>query len=224
MRVELDIRPGSQGTPTSVAATAPRLYSRVIRAVLTHPVVMACKLPVRDAIWTLRGGTISNPTLPASVVSMLFVCKGNICRSPFAAALAERRAGSQQIVCRSAGLDVSQAARAPREACDAAARYGIPLGAHRPTPLTAEAIQANDMTIVMEAAQLALLRSLYPSFSSRFFLLPLFDGSRSAGYQRYNIADPFGQPLDSFVSCYQRIDRVLDDLFAATAIRARHAS
>ena len=34
--------------------------------------------------WSVYGRTICNPRLPQNINSILFVCKGNICRSPFA--------------------------------------------------------------------------------------------------------------------------------------------
>ena len=62
--------------------------SRVLTAVLTHPLALALKRPARNVRWRIRGRGIANPPLPHRVSSVLFVCLGNICRSPFGALLA----------------------------------------------------------------------------------------------------------------------------------------
>ena len=52
----------------------------------------------------------------------------------------------------------------------------------------------------------------YPRMTGRIFLLSLLDPSARGGYERYNIADPFGQPAETFRRCYQRIDAALNAL------------
>lgn len=188
-----------------------------ITAMLNHPVAMAIKGPIRDLVWILRGAVLRNPPLPARVESILFVCLGNICRSPFAAVLAAerlRRDGPAGIRCASAGIRTMQDARSPRAACDVAAAYGLSLADHRPQPLTRELMNAHDLIVVMEAAHLQELRATYPDASGKVVLLSLFDEQAAAGYDRYNIADPFLRPRAAFESCYHRIERALSGLFS----------
>jgi protein-tyrosine-phosphatase len=63
------------------------------------------------------------------------------------------------------------------------------------------------MVFVMEQSQLVQLRTAFPEHRERVFLLSLFDGEAGNAYERYNIADPFGQPLSAYEACYERIDR-----------------
>ena len=193
--------------------------------VLTHPAVMAVKAPVKDLVWRARGRRIRNPETGRPVRSMLFLCKGNICRSPFAAFRAEqllRSAGIDDVRCGSAGLDTTQAARPPREAYDAAARFGVSFGSHVPTQLTRDLLADYDLTFVMEAGQLAAVRRLYPEFADRVVLLPLVEPGTS-GYARYNIADPFGHPPQAFHDCYLRLERVLKLSIRPLVQPSRHA-
>jgi protein-tyrosine phosphatase len=185
---------------------------RAIRFVLTNPLAMALKAPVKDALWTVRCRRLANPPPPASVRSMLFVCKGNICRSPFAALRAAQLAAESgaAIACLSAGIATTQAERSPREACDAAEAFGVRLGAHRPIQITPSVVSQADLIIVMEAAQLLALRLAYPDSAGRIWLLSLLDERR--GYARYHIADPFGKPRAEFDACYRRIDGALRPL------------
>jgi protein-tyrosine-phosphatase len=180
--------------------------------ILKHPVAMALKRPVKAACWAARGRGLVNPAVPPSVSSMLFVCKGNICRSPFAAARAAqllRESKVEDVRCLSAGLRTTQAARPPCEACAAASRFALSLEDHVPLQLTGEMMRAHDVVFVMEADQFLTLRREYPEASARVFLLPLLDRSAEDGHARYNIVDPFGQPAESFDLCYQRIDTIL---------------
>jgi len=193
------------------------LGERAITVLLTNPVAMALKRPLRDLAWTIKGARLKNPPLPAKVESILFVCLGNICRSPFAAVLAAerlRREGGVRVRCRSAGIRTTQAARSPSAACDVAATYGLSLVDHRPQALTRELMDGHDLIVVMEAAHLLELRTSYPDAAGRVILLSLFDRQALAGYDRYNIADPFSLPHAAFEACYGRIARALSNLLS----------
>lgn len=187
--------------------------ARGLRSVLTHPLALAIKRPARDLLWLVKARRVRNPPMPAQVASMLFVCLGNICRSPFAERLAAaRRPG---IRCLSAGIKTTQSARSPTEACEAAATRGIWLDGHRPMTLTRQMVDEYDLVIVMEAGQLEQLRGLYPAAVPRLFLLPLFQSGAPRGYERYNIADPFSRPRSEYDECYDRIDRAVAGLLTA---------
>ena len=186
-----------------------------ITALLRHPLTMAVKSALRDLKWSLKPGVPANPPIPAQVKSVVFVCLGNICRSPFARELAALRlaeTGHGTIAVGSAGIRTTQAKRSPAEACEAGAAYGVQLNAHVPEQLTMQMMHDSDMVVVMDAGQFAQLRLSYPNHRDRIFLLAAFDGARNGAYARYNIADPFGQPLEAFEHCYARIARALDQL------------
>lgn len=196
--------PATQANPRSMAAR--------IRAVLTHPVVVALKRRIRGARWLVAGAGVRNPVISSPVTSVLFVCLGNICRSPFGALRARcllAEAGRTDVKCGSAGIRTSQGARAPVDAVTAARQYGVSLDHHVPLALTRQLVARHDMVIVMEASQADQLRALYPEFRDRIFLLALYDDTPGGAYERCNIADPFGQPLVAFEACYWRIERAL---------------
>ena len=192
------------------------MFERAMTAVLTHPAAMQLKRRIRNARWSVKGRGVRNPAVRGPVRSILFVCLGNICRSPFAARIAEQQASSGSTIrFASAGLRTTQAAASPREACAVAATYGISLVDHRPQQVSQELIHAHDMIVVMEAAQLQTLVAAYPEAVDRTFLLPLFDTRGPSGYGRYNIADPFSQPAAAYDECYQRITTAVRELLAA---------
>jgi protein-tyrosine phosphatase len=207
------IRSGSSET----VAYQRQVLSGMLTALLTSRAATALKGRLRRLRWTLAGRAVKNPPLPVLLDSVLFVCLGNICRSPFAAAIAGRRLQERgaDVRCGSAGIRTTQGARPPGFACEAAAAYGLSLLDHQATTLNSALVAAHDLIVVMEVRHLRALRTTYPNASDRLVLLPLFDVEASSAEERYNIADPFGQPQDSFDACYRRIDRAVERLLEA---------
>jgi protein-tyrosine-phosphatase len=185
---------------------------RLLTSVLTHPIMLRLKAPLRRVYWAMRGLGTKNPPLPERVESMLFVCLGNICRSPFAAELAAqllRDRGRADVRFTSAGIRPSQAGRSPAPACEVSARYGLSLREHLPQPVTPEIMKSHDVVVVMEWKHLQHLRAVYPAHRDRIVLLSLLDAGARTAYERYNIVDPFGKPVAAYEVCYDRIQRAL---------------
>jgi protein-tyrosine-phosphatase len=186
----------------------------IVTAPLSRSIARRVKEAVRRVRWAVRPPSVARPTIPADVGSVLFVCLGNICRSPFAAVVAQRHLnerGATSVTCTSAGLQPSAAGASPPEACAASARYGVSLHDHRPRPVTRALVDSCDLIVVMERAHAEDLREAYPDRYDRVVLLPLFDGT-ARGYQRYSIEDPFGQTPEVYDDCYRRIQRAVAEL------------
>lgn len=183
---------------------------RLITAVLRHPAALAVKAFARDRWWAVRGPRLTNPPVPPDLRALLFVCKGNICRSPFAERLMARLSaeGGGAIRCTSAGFGATRDARSPDAAQAAARAFGVSLDDHRAQPLTPELMAAADLVIVNEWEHVERLRRAYPAQAARVFLLPLVDAgtSRGTGYRRFNTADPYGHPVAVFDECYRDIE------------------
>jgi protein-tyrosine-phosphatase len=73
-------------------------------------------------------------------VKILFVCAGNICRSPFAEALARRLAAERglDVEFASAGEIALDGDRCPPDAVAVAKEYGVDLSSHRARRLTTD--------------------------------------------------------------------------------------
>jgi protein-tyrosine-phosphatase len=214
------------GPPDPAPARHPAsALQRSIGAVLRHPITRRLKSPVIAARWWWRGRSIANPPLPASPRALLFLCQGNICRSPFAAELARRRLaerGLSGVACVSGGLRASQAPESPRDAVNAAARYGIALDGHRALDVTAAQMASADVIVVMEVRHVDEIRRRFPDAIGRVHLLPLYEpAGRYGPLERVNLRDPFDQGADAFAHCYRRIDAAIDGLVSAIALRTR---
>lgn len=141
---------------------------------------------------------------PASVLVM---CLGNICRSPFAAAVLERSAAGTMLRVESAGF-LKSGRSAPEAAQQSALRRGIDMSSHRSRQVTEELVQSTDLVIVMDRGQ---QRQLADRFARRDGILVLGDLDPMPIDTR-TIRDPFDQPDEIFDSVYDRIERCVDAL------------
>lgn len=199
------------------------LFDSIVRSVLTHPAAMAIKRRLRDARWRRRGEVFRNPPVPGSPRRIVFVCLGNICRSPFAAVLLQQRLADERpdLTIASAGLSTRQGNRPPEAAVRAARKYGCNLDTHRPVGVNGETIGASDMVVAMEMAHIEELQTRWPEGRDRLFLLPLFEPPDASvgAFERFNLVDPFGKDDKEFARCYERIDRAITSLL--TQLRQR---
>lgn len=122
--------------------------------------------------------------------TILFVCTGNTCRSPMAAALARRfladlpDEGIPTRV-RSAGIAAGLGMSATPEAVEAVKALGAEMGPHASTPLTREMINEADVIFGMTASHVEAVRRMDPSAAGRVFPLDP---------EGQDIADPIGSP------------------------------
>src|SRR5437879_8343582 len=84
------------------------------------------------------------PLLPTRRSSDLVICHGNICRSPFAAALLARELAPYGIPVVSAGF-IGAGRPAPPEALAAAAAHDVDLSCHRSQPVLPGLVQGAEI-------------------------------------------------------------------------------
>ena len=116
-------------------------------------------------------------------MKVLFVCTGNTCRSPFAAAVARR----EGLDASSAGLDVLQL-RATDDAVAVAREFGIDLGLHTTRRLTDDVVAEADVVVGMSERHAAALGT----------------GARVLGGT--GVDDPYGRGPDAYRSAYAQIE------------------
>lgn len=139
--------------------------------------------------------------------SILVICLGNICRSPYAEhRLTDElaRAGLDDVRVVSAGF-ILPGRSSPEAARRVAARRGLDLENHRSRVVTPEMARAADVTLVMAPGQLRQLRQVAgaePGGPS--IVLGDLDPSP---IDRRTIVDPYDQSDDVFEAVYERIDR-----------------
>lgn len=141
---------------------------------------------------------------------ILFVCTGNICRSPFAHVLLTERIheeGLEGISVDSAGLLALPGNTATPLAQKVALEHGVDLSGHQAKSLSSALVARTHLLLVMEASQKEDITTRFPEAVGRCLLLRHFGrhGSRTRG-----IADPYGLQYESYRFCFLDIaDAVL---------------
>jgi len=130
---------------------------------------------------------------------VVFVCQGNICRSPFAAALLAARLGAEREVrVESAGVIPQPGRPTPPFGLQAAAGLGVDLTEHRSVWLSRAMVDAASLLVGFDEATRTAVLDRYPDVRVPMVLLgDLLDGNE--------IADPVDGGLAAFERCYREI-------------------
>ncbi len=149
--------------------------------------------------------------------AILVVCHGNICRSPFAAALLARDLAPAGVRVDSAGF-TGPNRPCPPEALTTAARRGVDLSSHRSRLLTADAAHAADLVVVMEPAQGRSVCDRFGRLPHDIAVLGDLDTERIAAR---TVLDPVNQGAEVFEQAYACIERCVAQL--VRALRVNHS-
>lgn len=143
------------------------------------------------------------------VQRLVFVCKGNICRSPYG----EARARSLGWATLSMGLEARSGSTADPDAIAAAARRDIDLQPHRSLRFDVGQLAEGDLLLGFEDWHVAAIRQQVSRRRVAIALVGLWSTPR-----RPHIADPHGRSARYFDLCFGLIDSSVQ---ALTALRQR---
>jgi len=105
---------------------------------------------------------------------ILFVCTGNTCRSPMAAALLRdelAKLGISDVTVKSAGIAAASGAPASENAVKAMAEEGIDICDHAASPVDGAALDRADAVYAMTEAHRAALAAKYPQYAHKLKVL-----------------------------------------------------
>jgi protein-tyrosine-phosphatase len=150
---------------------------------------------------------------PTEASSFLFVCFGNIMRSPMADALLKQEAAEAQVAIRSdsAGLHAVPGKAAHPWAQAAATELGVSLADHQAKPLNGDLVANADAILAMDKQNLAELLNLYPQCKDKFFMLPAYSGDPRLD----EISDPYLGDLETTRECYHLVQTCIRNLVAS---------
>lgn len=139
--------------------------------------------------------------------TILFVCSGNICRSPMAEGLLRRRLAADkrdgEFRVRSAGTWAMEGAPANASAVRVMAECGVDISRHRTHELTAEVVESAALILTMTAVHAQAIRRKWPQHAGKVHRL-----SEMAG-QQHDVEDPYGAPLDVYRACAEEIEALI---------------
>lgn len=137
---------------------------------------------------------------------VLFICSGNICRSPYAEARLRDIFRSKNIACHVASCGTLRliGRRAADDMIAVAHARGLDLSEHRSRALSKSLIAAADIIFAMSPEHRREVLRIAPEAADRAFLL----GMRLAE-PKQEIADPMGRPIAAYRKAAQDIDEAL---------------
>ncbi len=160
----------------------------------------------------------------ADARSFLFVCFGNIMRSPMAEMMFREsvtEAGLPNLVVGSAGLHAVSGNTAHPRAITASEEIGLPLTPHRARLLTADVVSRADAIFVMDFQNQAEMLALYPEARNKTLMLSAYAEGRERNRE---ISDPYFGDLEATRRCYALLRTCIRNLTMALAAHRRAAA
>jgi glycine hydroxymethyltransferase len=138
--------------------------------------------------------------------TVLFVCTGNVCRSPMAEGLFRRATnGRGEFRTLSAGLGAMNDQPPTSHSVQAMRELGADISAHRSRALTAELVQQADYIFGMTHSHVDTIVLLYPQAADKTFLLREFDETLDE-FEK-DIGDPIGGSYEVYEHCRHQIEQ-----------------
>lgn len=151
----------------------------------------------------------------ADALRVLFVCTGNLCRSPLAAAMfaaeATARGVGTRFLIASAGTHARDGQPCPSPLVEVATEYGLDVSGHRSRRLTEQDFIAQDAIIALDLGHLDHLNFMRPREATARQML-LLSGVDEAG--TIEVPDPYGRGARDYARAAALIRLGVGSLFA----------
>jgi len=165
---------------------------------------MLFKLQALNVNRALNRKILSNKS--ASVSSVLFVCKGNICRSPFAASLFQQLYGDN-IKVSSSGYFPKHNRASPELIVESAREFGVELKQHRSSLIQVTNMDENDLVFIFDQENYDQLISLFPRYRHKIYFLGYL-----GNVKKLEVIDPYGKDKSIMVNIYAQIELLIKNL------------
>jgi protein-tyrosine-phosphatase len=190
----------------------PRIAWTEIATLFAHRLKsLALRIDRRAALTRARqnhAAIVDGSASPRPAASVLFLCLGNICRSPFAAVVARDRLPGVAI--ESAGFLRHDGRPSPQHVVTTAHALGFDLSGARARRVTSQQVAAAGLIVCMDLTHLELMAAEFPEAMGRTTLLGLFDADAEP-----EIQDPFDLSPAATRAVFARMLKAVDALAAS---------
>ncbi len=152
------------------------------------------------------------------IYSILFVCTGNMCRSPMAEGVFQSRIKAEsgpwtdKILVQSCGTYAMDGNKPSQHAIQVARQHGIDISGIRSKSLNRVFIEQSDLILAMSIDHLNFILENYPTARQKTFLLKLFDKNRPITLSD-SIPDPMGFSIEFYQKTFQEIRMAIDESY-----------
>ena len=146
---------------------------------------------------------------PNGKVQILFVCTGNICRSPMGEGLLKAKLDpeiAKKVHIISAGTYAMSGLPASSNAQTVAREFGVDLSDHDSQILTPYLISHSDLILAMEPGHAEIIHQMDPTSRVRTFLLKEFGQTPDRSDGNSEVYDPIGGDDDLYHQVYKELD------------------
>src|SRR5438132_9957011 len=148
-----------------------------------------------------------------TVKSVLFVCTGNICRSPIAEGLFRRLIGNRgDMYVVSAGVHAVCGQPPSLYAVQVCAEDGTDISGVRSQPLTGALVDRATHIFAMTGAHLETIQTLFPQSAEKTFLIREFEEPGTTVWR--DVPDPIGLGREVYEDCARTIKNALPSVLA----------
>jgi protein-tyrosine-phosphatase len=134
---------------------------------------------------------------------LLFVCTGNICRSPMAEAMARdalQARGRTDVLVSSAGTSAAEGSPASEGAYLVGLEKGLDISSHAATYLTRAVVESADLILTMSPHHVSRVEAL--GGAGKVHMLGSYAGRNADDAE---VEDPFGGELDDYRRTYDQL-------------------
>ena len=145
--------------------------------------------------------------------NVLFVCTGNICRSPIAEGLFRRLTGNRKdIEVASAGVHAVRGQPPSLYAVEVCAEEGTNISDLRSQPLTGALVDQATHIFAMTGAHVETIQTLFPQSAEKTFLIREFEQPGTTVWR--DVPDPIGLGREVYEDCARIIKNALPSVLA----------
>lgn len=147
------------------------------------------------------------------MISIMFVCSGNICRSPMAHYYMQKKVNDlgkeEEYYITSCGTEAYSENKATNDAIYSISKYGVNMINHRATNLEEANIEEADYIICMTKMHYRVVIEKYPKLTDKVYILKQMVIDKK---EYIDIDDPWGLDLQVYSGCAEEITQSVDKL------------